>query len=93
MLMLSLSGLIAGAFLGLFARALALAVAMIVFSLAITALAVEAGAWSLGSALLGFVVAIITFQAGFLLAAGLRFVATTQRSAPFEKTRAKRHLI
>jgi len=73
MLMLSLSSVIAGASLGLFGRALALVVGMTAFGLAITALAVSACHWSLGGAPLEFAVAIVAFQAGFLLAAGLHF--------------------
>jgi len=77
MVMFCLSGLIAGAAFGLFARALAFVVGMTAFSLAMTALVAISAGWSLGTAFFGFVGVTIGFQAGYLLIAGLRFALAT----------------
>jgi hypothetical protein len=91
MLMLCLSGFLAGSSFGLFGRALALAVGMTGYSVAVTLLVAVPGGWSLGAAFFAFVGVLIAFQAGYLIVAGLRFIRATssQRAA---LPRANRHL-
>ena len=77
MMMLCLSGLIAGAAFGLFARALAFVVGMTSYGLAMTIIVAFSKTWSLGTAFFGFVGVTIAFQAGYLLVAGLRFALSS----------------
>lgn len=93
MVMLCLSGLIAGAAFGLFARALAFVVGMTAYSLAMTFLVAISGTWSLGTAFFGFVGVTIAFQAGYMLVAGLRFAlstAATRHTAPLPGPASRR---
>ena len=90
-LLLCLAGLVAGTGLGLFGRAVALGVAMMVFGVMITSLAALANVWSVGQSLLGFVGVVVAFQMGFLLAAGLHFAVSTPARRHYRKA-APKHL-
>lgn len=74
MVILSLSGLIAGACFGWFARALALIVAMTAFAIVMTLIVAIPNGWSVADSALGFVAVAVAFQCAYIAVAGLRFV-------------------